>query len=257
MRLATWNIMHGRTRDDPSVDADRFARAITALDADVLALQEVDRGQPRSGLLDLTRIAADATGGSVARFVPTLIGSPAHDWRPATGQDLDAPGDAYGIALISRYPVLRWHVLRLESSARFRAPLRDPESHEVVWLRDEPRAVVAATIRTPFGVWTIACTHLTFVQGVNVRQLRRTMRWLGGLPGPRLLMGDLNMPAALARRVTDARLLTRGATYPESRPMMQIDHVLSADPLPRARQLRVETPAFSDHLPVVVEFDPR
>ncbi len=257
MRLATWNILHGRTRADPFVDAARFERAVTALDADVLALQEVDRGQPRSGLLDLTEIAADATGGAVSRLVPTLIGDPAHSWRSATTADLDAPGDGYGIALISRYPVLRWHVLRLESSARFRAPGGAPESRSVVRLRDEPRAAVAATIRTPLGVWTVACTHLSFLPGANVRQLRRTMRWLRGLPGPRVLMGDLNMPATLARRVTDARLLTRGATFPETMPMVQIDHVLSADPLPPVRQLRVATPALSDHLPVVVEFDQR
>ena len=257
MRLATWNILHGRTRADPFVDAARFERAVTELDADVLALQEVDRGQPRSGLLDLTDIAADATGGAVSRFVPTLIGDPARSWRPATAADLDATGDGYGIALVSRYPVLRWHVLRLESSARFRAPVRNQEAGGSVWLRDEPRAALAATIRTPLGIWTVACTHLSFVQGANVRQLRRTMRWLRGLPGPRLLMGDLNMPAALARRATEARLLTRGATFPESMPMVQIDHVLSADPLPPSRQLRVATPALSDHLPVVVEFEPR
>lgn len=257
MRLATWNILHGRTRADPFVDAARFERAVTALDADVLALQEVDRGQPRSGLLDLTEIAADATGGAVSRFVPAIIGDPASSWRPATAADLDAPGDGYGIALISRYPVLRWHVLRLESSARFRAPVMAPETHHVHWLRDEPRAAVAATIRTPLGVWTVACTHLSFLQGVNVRQLRRTMRWLRGLPGPRVLMGDLNMPATLARRVTDARLLTRGATFPESMPMVQIDHVLSLDRLPPSRQLRMPTPELSDHLPVVVEFEPR
>lgn len=258
MRLATWNILHGRTPADSTVDEARFARAIEALDADVLALQEVDRGQPRSGMLDLTAIAADAVGGAVggtvSRFVPTLIGDPAHTWRPATNLDLDAEADGYGIALISRYPVLRWHVLRLESSARFRAPLRVPETGEVVWLRDEPRAVVAATIRTPLGVWTVACTHLTFLQGVNVRQLRRTTRWLRTLPGPRVLMGDLNMPAALARRASDARPLARGATFPQSRPMVQIDHVLSADTLPPSRQVRVPAQSFSDHLPVVVEF---
>ena len=95
------------------------------------------------------------------------------------------------------------------------------------------------------------------MQGVNVRQLRRTMRWLRTLPGPRVLMGDLNMPAALVRRVSDARLLTRGATFPESMPMIQIDHVLSADPLPPSRQLRMPTPKLSDHLPVALEFEPR
>ena len=80
MRLATWNILHGRTPADSTVDEARFARAIESLDADVLALQEVDRGQPRSDGLDLTAIAAEAVGGAVSRFVPTLIGDPARAW---------------------------------------------------------------------------------------------------------------------------------------------------------------------------------
>ena len=78
-------------------------------------------------MLDLTEIAADAVGGAVSRFVPAIIGDPARAWRPATENDLDATRDGYGIALISRYPVLRWHVLRLASSERFRAPVRLPE----------------------------------------------------------------------------------------------------------------------------------
>lgn len=255
MRLASWNVLHGRTTGDATVDPDRFARAIAALDADVLALQEVDRGQARSGLLDLAEIAAAATGGAVARFVPAIIGDPARTWRAAEAADLDAAADGYGIALVSRYPVRRWHVLRLESSARFRAPVLVPESRSVLWLRDEPRAAVAATIRTPLGDWTVACTHLSFLQGVNVRQLRRTMRWLSGLPGPRVLMGDLNLPPAVVRRVTRADLLVRGATFPQQRPMVQIDHILSADPLPESRQIRLARPALSDHMPVAVEFE--
>ena len=43
----------GRTPGEDHVDAGRFAAAVASLDADVLALQEVDRGQPRSGYVDL------------------------------------------------------------------------------------------------------------------------------------------------------------------------------------------------------------
>ncbi|WP_206447712.1 endonuclease/exonuclease/phosphatase family protein [Agrococcus sp. KRD186] len=253
MRLATWNVLHGRSLTSPAVDGERLARAVAALDADVLALQEVDSGQPRSGGLDLTAIAAEAMGGAASLFVPTLIGDPARAWRAADDADLNTAVDGYGIALLSRYPVLRWHVLRLPPSARFGAPPGDRLQRGVPLAREEPRAVVAATIRTPLGVWTVACAHLSFVPGITVRQLRRTMRWLGRLPGPRLLMGDLNMPPALARRVTGARSLARGATFPSHRPLVQLDHVLSADPLPPARQIRLPRPALSDHLPVALE----
>ena len=49
MRLATFNILHGRSSHDGVVDAGPArATACSALDADVLALQEVDLDQPRS-----------------------------------------------------------------------------------------------------------------------------------------------------------------------------------------------------------------
>ncbi|HRI97143.1 MAG TPA: endonuclease/exonuclease/phosphatase family protein [Nocardioides sp.] len=60
MRVATFNILHGRSPADGVVDLERFAAAIASLDSDVLALQEVDRNQPRSQHADLTAVAAEA-----------------------------------------------------------------------------------------------------------------------------------------------------------------------------------------------------
>lgn len=253
MRLVTWNVLHGRTMADARVDADRFSDAVQALDADVLALQEVDSGQPRSGMLDLTELAAHAMGGATACFVPTLIGAPARAWRPADNRDLNTTSDGYGIALLTRYPVQRWHVLRLDpAGARTLSPL-DPESGTARRPSEEPRAAVAATIRSPLGAFTVVCTHLSFVPGSNIRQLRRVMRWMQGLPGPRILMGDLNLPQAVVRRITRAAPLARGATFPQMQPMVQIDHILSPDPLPAVRQIRLARPPLSDHLPLAVE----
>ncbi len=62
VRLATFNVLHGRSPRDGRVDLDRFASVVRALDADVLALQEVDRDQPRSHGADLTAVAAEAMG---------------------------------------------------------------------------------------------------------------------------------------------------------------------------------------------------
>lgn len=255
MRLVTWNVLHGRTMADAHVDADRFAGAVRALGADVLALQEVDSGQPRSGRLDLTALAAEVMGDANACFVPTLIGDPARAWRPADNRDLDAALDGYGIALLSRYPVQRWHVLRLAPAGARRVPPVDREDGPSRRLSEEPRAAVAATIRSPLGTFTVVCTHLSFVPGSNVRQLRRVMRWMQGLPGPRILMGDLNLPQTVVKRVTRATALTHGATFPAMRPMVQIDHILSPDPLPAVRQVSLARPPLSDHLPLAVELE--
>lgn len=253
MRLVTWNVLHGRTMADAHVDPDRFTDAVQALDADVLALQEVDSGQPRSGMLDLTELAATAMGGATACFVPTLIGDPARSWRPADNRDLNTAADGYGIALLTRYPVQRWHVLRLEAAGAIRLPVVDAETGIARRVGEEPRAAVAATIRSPLGTYTVVCTHLSFVPGSNIRQLRRVMRWMQGLPGPRILMGDLNLPQTVVKRITRAAPLARGATFPQMQPMVQIDHILSPDPLPAVRQIRLARPPLSDHLPLAVE----
>ena len=112
MRIATFNILNGRTPKESSVDEARYADAIASLDADVLALQEVDRNQPRSGGADLTAIAADAMGAVDHRFEPVLQGPPGA-WSSTGDGDERPGGPAYGIALLSRYPVLRWDAFRL------------------------------------------------------------------------------------------------------------------------------------------------
>nr|BFF19655.1 hypothetical protein GCM10025730_31760 [Promicromonospora thailandica] len=48
LRVATFNIQHG-LGPDGRVDNHRLADAVAGLDADVVALQEVDRRQSRSG----------------------------------------------------------------------------------------------------------------------------------------------------------------------------------------------------------------
>ena len=83
VRFATWNISSARSPADGRVDLDRFADAVAALDADVLALQEVDRDQPRSHGVDLTKAAAEAMGAQHHVFAPTLHGTPGRRWSAA------------------------------------------------------------------------------------------------------------------------------------------------------------------------------
>ena len=134
MRLATFNVLHGRSLTDGEVDPGRLRDAVAELDADVLGLQEVDRAQPRSGRHDLTALAAAAIGGQ-GRFAPAIVGTPGERWRAArSGDEGRADARAYGIALVSRLPVLRWSVTRLPS-APVRSPVLMPgPTRKVIWL---------------------------------------------------------------------------------------------------------------------------
>lgn len=255
MRLATFNLLHGRSLHDGLVDGARLAAAVAAIDADVLALQEVDDLQPRSGNLDLTAIAAQALGATQFRFAAAVVGTPGERVR-ALSHDGDGAGEpCYGVGLVSRFPVRSWQVIRLRP-----APLRSPvfvgRDGGVVLLRDEPRVLLAAVLDSPHGAVTVAGTHLSFVPGWNMRQLRSVVRQLRRLPAPRLLLGDLNMPATVATVVSRWRSLGRRRTYPAIRPRVQFDQIL-LDPrgsgrLPPVVDVRTPALAVSDHRPLVV-----
>jgi endonuclease/exonuclease/phosphatase family metal-dependent hydrolase len=123
----------------------------------------------------------------------------------------------------------------------------------VMVVREEPRAAVIAQLDTPRGELTVANTHLSFVPGWNRVQLRRLMRDLRALPGPRLLMGDLNMTPKPVAAIAGMRPLADGLTFPRDVPVRQLDHILTDDPSIKARQSEAPVSPISDHRPLVVD----
>jgi endonuclease/exonuclease/phosphatase family metal-dependent hydrolase len=253
MRVATFNILGGRKPSGRGAALSELGEAVRALDADVLGLQEVDHNQHRSDLADLTAVAAQAMGATEHRFVAAIAGSPGATWVAATGEE--EPGTAaYGIALLSRHPVRGWHVVRLP-----RVPARTPmwfgDRVRPYLVHDEPRVAVVASIETPDGMLTVANTHLSFVPWWNGRQLRHLTSNLQGLPRPVVLVGDLNMGAARATRITGMRSAARHLTFPVDRPREQLDHVLLGGRLRACASAAPRLPV-SDHRALWVDLEP-
>jgi endonuclease/exonuclease/phosphatase family metal-dependent hydrolase len=256
VRVATFNVLHGRSVAHGQVRQVELVEAAAGLDADVVGLQEVDRAQERSGGVDQTAAVAHALGAEHWRFVPALHGTPGGEWTASSaehGDEVDGP--AYGVALVSRLPVLSWHVRRF-GPAPVGMPLLVPGRKGLSHVDDEPRVAVAAVLDTGREPVTVVTTHLSFVPGWNVAQLRVLSRWARALPTPRLLVGDLNLPGALPRLATGWAQPVRVATYPSWRPRVQFDHVLT-DGLPAGafRGARSVCLSVSDHCALAVDLD--
>ena len=106
MKIVTYNIQFGCGRDG-KVDLDRIVEAVH--DADVIALQEVDRYWPRSGDMDQVKLIVEKLPGFDFAYGPgvdqAITGKVGTDGRPTRRQ--------FGNLLISRGPIgyVRHHLL--------------------------------------------------------------------------------------------------------------------------------------------------
>jgi endonuclease/exonuclease/phosphatase family metal-dependent hydrolase len=233
MRIATWNLLHAIPILGHEQGATLGEQA-KLLNADVIALQEVDRNQERSGNQHQVREVAEALGLDYWYFIPALVGTPgetwvaAHDGQVHSNEHGDEPeGAHYGIGLASRYPLSDIEVLRFPA-ARLSLPLMvpSPKGPRFLMVEDEPRVALLANILTPDGPIALGTAHLSFVPGVNARQLRKMANALGKRSGRKLLIGDFNLPGGIPRRVTGWHTMAKVATYPTMKPRIQFDHVL-------------------------------
>ncbi|MFJ1705577.1 endonuclease/exonuclease/phosphatase family protein [Kitasatospora sp. NPDC088346] len=265
VRLATFNVLHGRQigadgRPSPTAAATAalppLTDAVAALDADVMALQELDRFQERSGRVDQARAIAEATGAADWRYASAFHArsSPGRTWirdrsepglrvygPQGAGHDGEVP--SHGVALLSRLPVRSWRARRF-AAPPLALPLPVAGRTGLTVIRDHPRAALAAVLEGRRGPFTAVALHLSFVPGWNVRQLLAVHRWIADLPRPHLLLGDFNLVGALPAATLGAadllspgrarasrpdwRDLVRVPTFPSHRPRVQLDHVLAA-----------------------------
>jgi endonuclease/exonuclease/phosphatase family metal-dependent hydrolase len=253
IRLVTWNVASARL---PEPDLDAVANVLKDLDPDVVALQELDRVRERSGGADQAAALAEALGMS-SWYAPTMLYDDpvGPSWRPLPEGAQDPGGPAYGIGLLSRLP--------MEDVERIVLPAPGWPWSAKRRTR-EPRVALAGELVLDGRRVTVAAAHLTNIPGWRAWQLLTLQFRLAARPAPRVLVGDLNL-RPISVRVLSLRPLpvrvwrpvVRGRTFPRGAPGRQLDHVLVAGRGLAARSGRVAEARVSDHLPVVVELEPR
>jgi endonuclease/exonuclease/phosphatase family metal-dependent hydrolase len=261
LRIATFNLLHGLDVRSRRIDLDAAAEAIDKLDADVVAVQEVDRGLDRSGELD--QVAELATRlGQTGVFAPALLGDPTLRWIRGPGADPDPGGPAYGIGLLSRLPLTAVAISALPGGGPGEARPRKPDSRRppILYRDGEPRAALRVTVETSFGPVAVTTAHLTFVPWRGRRQLAIVGRFAHGGPdcAGAVLLGDLNLPPRVvepALRRGGWRTVPAGPTFPSWSPVAQLDHVLVRGRLVMD-ELQVGPAGPSDHLPLTATVRP-
>lgn len=222
--VATYNV-HDCIGQDRRHDPERVLAVLRELDADLLALQEL-QWEPQAAL-DLLQYFA---GQLHYRAIPggTLLRGNGH----------------YGNAILTRLPVRQ--VRRMDLSVPHR----------------EPRGAIEATVDLPSGPLRAVATHLGLWPGERRQQVSRLLARLDGKPGPVLLLGDLNEWFIWGRPLRwlhahfghSAHL----PTYPACRPLFALDRIW-VKPKSLLAELRVHaTPlsrAASDHLPLLARLD--
>lgn len=229
-RVVSYNIHHARGMDD-RVDVERIARVLRRLDADIVALQEVDERVERSG------------GEDQAARLGQLLGM-----HHAFGSFMDYQGGRYGLAILSRCAIRNADTVRLTEG-------------------NEPRVALAVEIGQPGGgKLTIVNVHFDWVRddGFRYTQASEVARYLDELPGTYILAGDFNdLPGSRTLSLFRARAREapkpsdRRFTFSSTEPVREIDFVfVSPGDEWNIRDVEVvNEPVASDHLPVVAELE--
>lgn len=247
LRVASYNLLHGiDLTADGVIDVSGAAAVLAEVDADIVALQEVDRGQDRSGGADQVQQLAAALGVTGV-FCAALAGNPDRSWVPARS---DGDGPAYGVGLLVRSGLAATRRVPLPGGgAGSRGPnasLRNPG-----W-DNEPRVALVADVRA--GGWrlSVIVTHLSYLPFRAVRQLRAATT-AAAEASTRVLIGDLNLPAWAVRATAPGWRHAGGQpTFPSWRPRLQMHHVLLDGPVTAERAVAHHR-STSDHRPLVVD----
>lgn len=240
VRVLVYNIHAGKdAAGAPNLDS--VAAVVRSTGADIVLLQEVDRDTRRSGGVDQPAALARSTG-----------------FHAAFGRTLDFDGGQYGIAILSRWPIVAETLVHL--------PVDPPQERSGGSY--EPRGALRVEVDAPAGRLVVVNTHLDPTgddrwRRQEVQKVIAIVSAARAESGARVIAGgDFNSTpeSAVQDALRGAALRDawaecgRGAglTYPADVGRKRIDYLFLTGDLACARAEVVATQA-SDHRPVLVQ----
>ncbi len=232
VRVLSFNIYHGATMNN-DFNLDYIAKIISTSEPDFVCLQEVDFKTKRSHGLDIATELGQRT-----------------KLAPLFGKAMDFDGGAYGVGILSKYPILSSTVVNLPYSEN-----------------KEPRVALAIQSQLPSGdTLTVISTHLDHLEDDSdrIKQVNMLNSTFLSSPFPIVLAGDLNdTPHSPSINLIEKYWQpsytkhSPAPTYPSDAPEKKIDYVLSAPQgswIVRSSEV-IDDSMASDHCAYLVELE--
>lgn len=219
--VSSYNI-HACVGLDGRRDPVRIWRVLKEIDADIYGLQEVDARSRQSDIVDQFEFFEEQTG-----------------MHAIAGPNMTENGARYGNALLSRWPVVDYHLIDLSVESF------------------EPRGAISAVIRCADRDVRIVNTHLGLRRRERGKQLALLFDALAGDPLPSIFLGDYNMwgrqQRALGHLGAPATRSAAPKTYFSRFPLFALDRIWANSGAHlievASHKSRIASTA-SDHLPL-------
>ena len=222
-RVLAYNIKHGRGMDG-KLNLERTAETIRKLSPDIVALQEVDNKCKRSGGVDQAAWLGEKLG-----------------MHHAFGKFMDYQGGEYGMAVLSKYPIIRSEAHRLPDGA-------------------EPRCALEIEVEINGKRASFVSIHLDWTkEALRLAQAKVLIEKLADWDHPVFLVGDFNAQrdsetlATLSEHWTALKKAEGVATFPSDDSRIEIDFILvpKGSAWEKFESEVIDEPVTSDHCPVL------
>lgn len=226
LRVVSYNVRKG-------TPAKQIAVHLRSVRADIIALQEVDRGTKRSGNEDQPTLLRNA------------LGMHSH-YAPSYRDD----GGTTGMMILSRFPLSQTGTIRLPRS-------RNIGAAATVDIGGKKIRVYSFHLSATYRV---SAKHYTESQQARELEAARITELAGKQPLPVIVAGDLNTIrgsrpyAIVTEKLTDCAAKLSPSpppTFPAALPALRLDHVFVSKHFTPARATVSKGP--SDHLMLVVD----